>query len=358
MTRYAWLRAATQRLPFMKKIAVAVRRRRPGSQHGHMPSTNCSNKSRIIPTARLVRELSAAQKLLNQYERGWRPGHFYSPIPSLEEVRRRESQIFADPGPILPGIELREQAQLALLDRMAEVYHDQPFTGGQPTNRRYLPENENYSLPEAIVLYCMIRLARPQRIIEIGSGHSSCAILDTNESLGGYIQCTFIEPYSELLLSLIKRTDRKHVEVVESALQDVDREIFAQLKAGDILFVDSTHVAKVGSDVNQIIFELLPALPAGVHVHFHDIYYPFEYPREWIYQGRAWNEAYVLRAFLQYNMRFGIEFFNSFMGRFHNDALSRQMPICAQQIGSSLWLQPNAQSSALDQPSTHGPHKA
>ena len=93
--------------------------------------------------------------------------------------------------------------------------------------------------------------------------------------------------------------------------------LFRELHAGDVLFVDSTHVAKVGSDVNHIFFEILPILQPGVVVHFHDIMYPFEYEPKWIYTGVAWNEAYMLRAFLMFNPTFKILLFNSFLAHLH-----------------------------------------
>jgi hypothetical protein len=89
-------------------------------------------------------------------------------------------------------------------------------------------------------------------------------------------------------------------------LQDVPLSTFQLLDSGDVLFVDSTHVAKLGSDVNRILFEILPALASGVVVHFHDVFYPFEYPKNWVREGRGWNETYVLRAFLEYNEAFEI----------------------------------------------------
>jgi hypothetical protein len=92
--------------------------------------------------------------------------------------------------------------------------------------------------------------------------------------------------------------------VTVARLQDVDQEIFARLKANDILFIDSSHVAKIGSDVNHLMSEILPILAPGVHIHFHDIFYPFEYPRQWVEEGRAWNEAYLLEAFLSFNSEF------------------------------------------------------
>jgi hypothetical protein len=152
------------------------------------------------------------------------------------------------------------------------------------------------------------------------------------------VHCTFIEPYPELLLSLTKPEERDRLEIIGSNLQDIDLSLFANLAAGDILFIDSTHVAKISSDVNYIFFEILPQLQKGVYIHIHDIFYPFEYPREWIYQGRAWNEAYLLRAFLEYNDVFEIQLFTSFLGHKHQEALAQAMPLCAGRTGSGMWL--------------------
>jgi hypothetical protein len=117
----------------------------------------------------------------------------------------------------------------------------------------------------------------------------------------------------------------------------VDTSHFQQLEAGDILFIDSTHVTKAGSDVNQIMFDILPVLRPGVLIHFHDICYPFEYPKEWILTGRYWNEAYLLRAFLQYNSSFEIVFFNSYMGQLHSDQFSAA-PLFLWNPGTSIWI--------------------
>jgi hypothetical protein len=183
----------------------------------------------------------------------------------------------------------------------------------------------------------MIRHARPRRVIEVGSGHSSCALLDTNERFFNHsIACTFIEPYPQLLTSLIRDEDRDRITLLTRNLQDVDPAVFLELSANDILFIDSSHVSKTNSDVNRIFFEVLPRLKSGVYIHFHDIFYPFEYPKEWVYQGRAWNEAYVLRAFLQHNDRFEIQLFNSFLERFHRNTLAREMPLCLRHSKQSM----------------------
>jgi hypothetical protein len=257
------------------------------------------------------------------------PGHFYSPIPEQAEILRNDDRIFDTSSREVAGVELNESGQLQLFHALAAFYGDHPFPEHKQDGRRYWFENPAFSYFDAIVFSCMIRHVRPRRVIEVGSGHSSCALLDTNERFfDRAIECTFIEPYPQLLMSLLRDEDRAHLRLVARNLQDVDRSVFSELSEDDILFIDSSHVAKTDSDVNYIFFEVLPRLRNGVYIHFHDIFYPFEYPKEWVYQGRAWNEAYILRAFLQHNACFRIQLFNSFLERFHRDTVAREMPSC------------------------------
>jgi hypothetical protein len=234
---------------------------------------------------------------------------------------------------------LNEKGQINLFNKFKEYYKEQPFGEQKKENLRYFFENPSYSYSDAICLYCMIRHSQPKTIIEIGSGYSSCVILDTNELFfNNAISCTFIDPYPELLQSLIKDSDKDRIGIIPKKLQDVDINKFSDLTAGDILFIDSTHVSKIDSDVNQILFTILPHIKSEVYIHFHDIFYPFEYPREWIYEGRAWNEAYLLRTFLQYNSVFKIQFFNTFLEYFYKDEFLNEMPLCMKNRGGSIWI--------------------
>jgi hypothetical protein len=301
----------------------------------------------IVKRAPIIRSLVEERDRLHDELTAWKrhlryvpPGHFYSPIPNLDQVRLDESSIFEQIPEAMVGIDLSEALQLKLLDEFKAYYTELPFTAQKTPELRYFFENSSYSYSDAITLFCMIRHAKPKRIIEIGSGNSSCVILDTNELFfSSGIKVTCIEPYPELLLSLIRSTDEKCIRLIPKRLQDVGLDAFEELEANDILFVDSTHVCKVNSDVNRILFEILPALKSGVYVHFHDIFYPFEYPRRWIYEGRAWNEAYALRAFLQFNSAFRIVFFNTYLEHFHKDLYKEHMPLCLKNPGGSLWIQ-------------------
>lgn len=284
-------------------------------------------------------EVEQLRRKLASYEKFFPPGHFYSPIPSLEEVRSEENRLFGTPPRTLPGINYREERQVALLRTLHAYYKDLPFPDRKTKGLRYYYENPKYSYGDAIILHLMIRHLRPKRIIEIGSGYSSCVALDTNELFfDNSIDCTFIEPYPDLLHSLMAPGDQTRTRVIPRRVQDVELELFDELAEGDILFIDSTHVAKIGSDVNHIFFQVLPRLARGVYVHFHDVFHPFEYPKEWIYSGMAWNEDYLLRAFLQFNYAFQIEYFATFMFCYHRELLAELLPLCLKNIGGNIWL--------------------
>ena len=164
-------------------------------------------------------------------------------------------------------------------------------------------------------------------------------MLDTSERhLNQSVNFTFIEPYPELLKSLLRTKDLASISILESRLQDVPINEFQQLNSGDFLFIDSTHVSKTGSDVNYLLFDILPSLSDGVYIHIHDIFYPFEYPREWVFGGRSWNEIYALRAFLQFNSAFTIEMMNTYLEHFHQQRFVSRMPLCMKNTGGSIWL--------------------
>lgn len=267
------------------------------------------------------------------------PGHFYSPVVSLDEIMRDEQRVFHRPDDTPAGIDMNEAGQLELLRHFEAIYPSVDFPETKHASHRYHYENPAYGYSDAIMLACMMRHFKPRRIIEVGSGYSSCAILDTRERhLDGDVEVTFIEPYPELLLSLIRPPDRHSVEILPTRLQDVPVERFRSLRAGDFLFIDSTHVSKTGSDVNYLFFDVLPALNPGVHIHIHDVFYPFEYPKEWVMAGRSWNELYVLRAFLQFNTSFSISVMNSYLVRLHRSRIASNMPLCLKNSGGSIWL--------------------
>jgi predicted O-methyltransferase YrrM len=270
------------------------------------------------------------------------PGHFYSPIPDIAELKSNYYQVFTFPESI-PDVDLNVARQFELLDQFRDWYSEQPFSRTKIPGRRYYFDNVNFSYTDAIVLYCMMRYLKPKKIVEVGSGFSSAAMLDVNDVLfDGQIDLTFIDPYPGLLLDLLKETDTSSTRVLGERVQDVDLDVFRRLEANDILFIDSSHVSKTGSDLNHLVFRVLPVLQDGVYVHFHDIFYPFEYPPEWALEGRAWNEVYLLHAFLAHNPAYHIEFFNTFLIHNYRDRIAAEFPLFLKSVGGSLWVRKGA----------------
>jgi predicted O-methyltransferase YrrM len=271
------------------------------------------------------------------------PGHFNSPLPDLALVHRHRATLFDRQVTSIPGIDTEAESQLALLAEFSSYYDELPFRDEPSPGLRYYFQNPWFSYADAIVLYSMLRHRRPRRIIEVGSGFSSAVMLDTNDRfLARGIAFTFVEPYPERLLSLLSDEDHQRCEIIVDGVQAVPLERFVALEANDILFVDSSHVAKIGSDVVHLLTNVLPALAKGVVIHFHDTFWPFEYPEEWIREGKAWNENYILKAFLQFNARFKILFFNSYLAIHHREVVRHTLPLFLKNAGGSLWLEKTA----------------
>lgn len=234
-------------------------------------------------------------------------GDFYSPVPHVDALppalwARRSA---------LAGLDFDPAAQLRFLERelASHVAEFDPPLEPTGTPGEFHLRNETYGSVDAEVLYAMVRRQRPRRIVELGSGASSLVIATAarrNAAEGSRPAYVTYDPYprADLERSLRGATDLRPVSATDVPLAD-----FEALEDGDVLFVDTTHTVKVGGDVNYIVLDVLPALRPGVVVHFHDIFLPFEYPREWVAEhGYYWAEQYLLQAFLAYNDRFEVLF--------------------------------------------------
>jgi uncharacterized UPF0146 family protein len=273
------------------------------------------------------------------------PGHYYSPIPSTAELLEYKNKIYNISKSIY-GIEMNKDLQISLLNEFQKYYADLDLTFENSGINRYYYSNPSFKEPDAIVLYSIIRHTKPGRIIEIGSGFTSALMLDINEKyFNNTIDLTFIEPFPDLLLSLIREDDTSRMKLIKEKTQNLDLNLFKDLEAGDLLFIDSTHVSKTGSDVNVIFFEILPRLKPGVIIHFHDIVFPFEYPEEWVFntngkwKGFSWNECFILRAFLMFNSSFKILFFGSYLLSEKRDYIAMNMPLFLKSISGSIYIQ-------------------
>jgi predicted O-methyltransferase YrrM len=273
------------------------------------------------------------------------PGHYYSPLPSVSELAKDELRIFADP-PSIEGMDLNLPSQWDWVVGSADGLRNIAWPKERDPDFRYWSNNVYFNSADVAALLSVMQRACPRRIVEVGSGFSSACMLDINDRLfRGEIQFTFVEPYPERLRSLLRKGDSRNATVIESRLQDTSLKVFTSLEANDILFVDSSHVAKIGSDVNHLFFEILPRIQPGVFVHIHDVFWPFEYPKVWLEEGRAWNEQYMLRAFLQGNSQFEIVLFGSLLESLDRLRFERYWPMVGERsaenlnIGSgSIWL--------------------
>ncbi len=263
----------------------------------------------------------------------YRPGHYYSPVPSSADILARLPQ---DHKLVVDCVPLNIDQQKSNILKFKKYVDQFNFPREPNTEKRYYWNNSYFNRTDAFILFSMIKESRPKRIIEIGSGYSSALMLDTNDLLSenDKIQFQFIDPNPERLICLLGEKDMKWI--LEQRIQDVPFDNLLKLGENDILFVDTSHVTKYNSDLNHILFNLVPGLKKGVLIHFHDIVYPFEYPLEWLKDGIYWNEAYLLRAFLMYNCTFTIEMFNNYLAREHFDWVNEKLNIF--ESGGSLWL--------------------
>lgn len=270
------------------------------------------------------------------------PGHFYSPVPGTADtgraVRTRERELESAAHEGLPGIDLNPQGQRILFKELAATFADLPTAAAE--GWRYHPDNNMYGLGDAAVYHGMLRRFPPRRIVEVGSGFSSAVALDTADRFlpDADLKFTFIEPYPDRLLGLLGDRDKQRCTLIRRPVQDAGTEVFEELVAGDIVFIDSSHVSKAGSDVNLLFFEILPRLADGVLVHVHDILWPFEYPERWLRQRRGWTEAYLLRAFLAFNSAFSIELFNAWLWHSEPELVREALPAAAGQLPGGIWL--------------------
>jgi hypothetical protein len=270
------------------------------------------------------------------------PGHFHSPIPDRTELLER-IELMKRAQLSIPEIKFNHEQQLETLKSFARYYDELPFSN-QPTEAcRYYYDQSVFCHPDGIFLYTFLRQIKPTRIIEVGSGLSSAVILDTvDRFFETRPQITFIEPHPIRLNQILRYTDRTIVNILETRVQKVPLDLFLSLGVGDLLFVDSSHIMKCGSDVQFLLFDVLPRLPVGVYVHFHDIFQTFEYLEDWLLEGTYWNEAYLLRAFLANNSAWEIYFFNNYVRTHFEDYLAKKMPLCLRNIGGSLYLRRTA----------------
>ena len=168
----------------------------------------------------------------------------------------------------------------------------------------YHLQNPQFGHADARALFALLRHWRPRHMVEVGSGYSTILAADINRRfLDNSLQLTAIEPFPRDLLHDLPGLHSLRIERV----QDTPAHVFAALESGDVLFIDSSHVLKTGSDLVHLLTQVLPCLASGVHVHFHDLFLPDDYPPQWVIdENRSWNEQYAVQAMLASNSRYRV----------------------------------------------------
>lgn len=254
------------------------------------------------------------------------PAHYYSPIPNLVELRNFK-EIWAKKSE-LPGIDINLDDQIKNLKIICSNFQNE-FEG----NKIYKKGVENKFGPgfgyiEAQALHSIIRYHKPRIVIEVGSGVStycSFSALNINEEEENKYELIAIEPFPySALKDLIKRN--KNVYLFKKRIQEVPVEFFDKLGENDLLFIDSSHTVKTGSDVNYLILEVLPRLNPGVIVHFHDISLPYDYQKNALKTFHHRSETSLLRAFLIQNKAVEIIFCMSMLHHERQEELKEIFP--------------------------------
>jgi len=261
------------------------------------------------------------------------PVHFYQPIP---DTRKISSSIFTESHHA--GIDLRENDQLIMLKELSKYSDEIKDIPRKPAKneKQYYFENEFFPPLDGVVYYSIIREFLPKKIIEVGSGFSTMIALQAAEK-NKTTKITSIEPFpNEILKSGLPNFDK----LIQSNVQDIPISKFQELDKNDILFIDSSHVSTIGSDVNYLFLHVIPELKPGVIIHVHDFFFPFEYPKEWIRRKLFWNEMYLVWAFLIGNCDYEILLSNFFLFKKHNSTVNELFPFIKDVPGGagSLWL--------------------
>jgi hypothetical protein len=262
------------------------------------------------------------------------PVHFYQPIP---DTRSLPDSLWNTPSE-LAGIDMNDSFQLDLLQKHFAKFrneYDQVSPGLTDESDQFYAKKGPFRGIDAIVAHCMVRHFQSKLIIEIGAGASSL-VLGKASMKNNNPGLVCIEPFPQ---EFLKRGFPGLHSLIEKRVQDIDLAFFSQLQSGDILFIDSSHTVKIGGDVNYLFLEVLPRLNAGVIVHVHDIFLPFDYRRDWVMdEFRFWAEQYLLQAFLTFNSQFEILMANRYLSYNYRNILKAAFPSLPALGGGSFWM--------------------
>jgi len=234
------------------------------------------------------------------------PNHFYTQIPNIQELKNETYWRYPMSMAGVNGTDLQNQ-----LSFLSSICTKEPITKLASANIhadaiKINGESGGYGTIECEVLYCFIRNVQPKRIVQVGCGVSTATILMAAFDSGYNPEIICIDPYPTNYLQRIAQEGK--IKLLKEKAQVTDIAVFTSLGSNDLLFIDSTHTVKPGSEVNRIILEILPRMNTGVWVHFHDIFFPFDYRRDILSRDMFfWSETSLLHAFLINNPKYEIK---------------------------------------------------
>lgn len=260
--------------------------------------------------------------------------HYYEPLFNPKRLKHSYGKDRQ-----LNGIDFNLQEQLSLLKKFNYNTELKEIANMQASELTYSFSKGPFLSGDAEYLYNIIRLLKPKRIIEIGSGHSTLIVqhaIIKNLKENNTYQCEHvcIEPFENLWL------EKLPVKVIRSLVEDVDENFFKQLNENDILFIDSSHIIRPQGDVLFEYLQILPILNKGVIVHIHDIFTPKDYLNEWITNGTLfWNEQYLLESFLSLNNSYNIIGALNYLKHNYYNELAEKCPMLTKdREPGSFWI--------------------
>jgi Methyltransferase domain len=250
---------------------------------------------------------------------------YHNPLP---EIRQLPAEMWTEPRD-MPGVDLGVQRALVLLGKLrpyiAEFRPPLHADAHGSTGSFYLA-NGAYESVDAESLYGLLRYLQPKYVLELGSGATS-HVIDFARRANTRHQQPFTHEIVDPFPFGNAMGPVSGPEVRSIRAEALDPSEFEKLESGDVLFVDTTHTVKTGGDVVHLILEILPRLASGVYVHVHDIFLPYEYPREWVTtMRRAWAEQYMLQAFLAFNPTYEVIFPAQAVARAAPDQVREAIP--------------------------------
>lgn len=266
--------------------------------------------------------------------------HYYQPLINPKKYLRKSLRDNRN----LPGLDFNDKEQLEILSKFnygSELVNF-PFTKTEKIEYYY--DNSSYESGDAEYLYSMVRLFKPKRIVEIGSGFSTLMIqnaIKANKLADFKYSCDHIciEPYEMPWLAELE------VNLKRELVENIRPSFFEALETGDFLFIDSSHIIRPQGDVLFEYLELLPVIKPGVIIHIHDIFSPKDYPDGWIFdEHRMWNEQYLLEAILSSSSQYRVIGAVNYLSHSFREEFKEKFPVFAMQQGKepgAFWIVKN-----------------